>query len=164
LVVSRLVPHKRVDLAIETATRFKIPLKVIGGGRELARLRAMAGPTVEFLGFAPRPVVIDHLQRCKALILPGVEDFGMTSVEAQAAGRPVIAIDRGGARESVVNGESGVLFDEQTPESLFAAMVRLDRLQISAEACARSAQRFDEAVFRAGMMLAVERARQAAGH
>ena len=162
LVVSRLVPHKRVDLAVETATRYEIPLRVIGGGRDLTRLRGMAGPTVEFLGFVPRPVVIDHLQRCKALILPGVEDFGMTSVEAQAAGRPVIAINRGGARESVVDGKSGVLFDEQTPEALKAAMEHLDRLQVSAEACMAHARKFDEPVFRAGILRAIDEARQKA--
>ena len=108
LVVSRLVSHKRIDLVIETATAYNIPVRIIGTGRDMDRLKAMAGPTVEFLGFRPHAEVIDHFQRCRAFILPGVEDFGMTAVEAQASGRPVIAFGRGGALESVVDGVTGV--------------------------------------------------------
>jgi glycosyltransferase involved in cell wall biosynthesis len=163
LVVSRLVPHKRVDLVVETATAHDIPVKIIGVGRELERLRAMAGPTVQFLGFQPHAQVIEHFQRCRAFILPGVEDFGMTAVEAQAAGRPVLAFGRGGALESVQDGVSGVLFEEQTPESLLAAMRRLDAMEVRPEACVQNAHRFDESVFCAGMLEAVEQARTISG-
>ncbi|HYP60940.1 MAG TPA: glycosyltransferase [Thermomicrobiales bacterium] len=158
LVVSRLVPHKRIDLVVETATAYGIPVKIIGAGRDLDRLKAMAAPTVEFLGFRPHAEVIEHYQRCRAFILPGVEDFGMTAVEAQASGRPVIAFGRGGALESVQDGITGVLFDAQTPESLLGAMKRLDGAQISREACICNARRFDESVFRDGMLAAVEQA------
>ena len=155
LVVSRLVPHKRVDLVVQTATAHDLPVKIIGIGRDTDRLRRMAGPTVEFLGFQTRQQVIDHYQRCRAFILPGVEDFGMTAVEAQASGRPVIAINRGGARETVVDGVTGVLFDDAQPESLFAAMRRLDSIAINSEDCVRNAGRFDESVFCAGILRAV---------
>ena len=159
LVVSRLVPHKRVDLVVETATAHNLPVKIIGTGRDYGRLRSMAGPTVEFLGFQTRQQVISHYQRCRAFILPGTEDFGMTAVEAQASGRPVIAINRGGALETVVEGETGVLFDEHRSDSLRAAMRRLDSLSVTPEACLRNARRFDASVFCAGMLEAVSRAK-----
>ncbi|CAN5869723.1 glycosyltransferase [soil metagenome] len=115
-VVSRLVPHKRVDLAVDAATRYGFPLKVVGEGRSEEKLRRRAGPTVEFLGQRDDDEVADLLRRCRALLLPGMEDFGMTAVEAQAAGRPVIAYAGGGALESILPGETGVLFGEQTVE------------------------------------------------
>ncbi len=107
LVVSRLVPHKWIDRAVRSATIAGVPLKVIGSGRSEAELQAMAGLGVEFLGELPDEAVVDHMQRCKALILPGIEDFGMTAVEAQAAGRPVLAARGGGALETVIDGETG---------------------------------------------------------
>lgn len=113
LVVSRLVPHKYVDRAIRAANATGSRLKVIGTGRAEDDLRAMAGPTIEFLGEQSDDVVVDHMQRCRAFILPGVEDFGMTSPEAQAAGRPVFAMRGGGALETVVDGETGALFDDE---------------------------------------------------
>jgi glycosyltransferase involved in cell wall biosynthesis len=158
LLVSRLVPHKRVDLVVKTATTHNLPVKIIGDGRDMKRLREMAGPSVEFLGFQTRPQVVDHYQRCRAFILPGVEDFGMTAVEAQASGRPVIAFNRGGARETVVDGKTGVLFDDQRPDSLLGAMRGLDRMTIRSEDCIRNARKFDESVFRDGILWAVERA------
>jgi glycosyltransferase involved in cell wall biosynthesis len=158
LVVSRLVPHKRIDLVVETATAHGIPVKIIGTGRDMDRLQANAGPTIEFLGFRPHAEVIEHYRRCRAFILPGVEDFGMTAVEAQASGRPVIAFGRGGALETVRDGVTGVLFDAQTRESLLAAIQRLVGLQVSSETCICNARRFDEAVFQEGMRRAVERA------
>ena len=102
LVVSRLVPHKRVDLAVRACTRYGIPLKVVGTGRSENELRAMAGPTVEFLGRLEDDEVHDLMARCKGFILAGSEDFGISAVEAQAAGRPVIAFGAGGALESVI--------------------------------------------------------------
>ena len=159
LVVSRLVPHKRVDLVVETATKYDLPVKIVGLGRDMDRLKAMAGPTVEFLGFLPDDEVIDHFRRCRAFILPGVEDFGISAVEAQAAGRPVIAINRGGACETVVDGKTGVLFDEQCPEALHAAINHLNSIPISTEACVANARLFDESAFREGMLKAVEIAR-----
>jgi glycosyltransferase involved in cell wall biosynthesis len=134
LVVSRLVPHKWIDRAVRASTAAKVPLKVIGSGRAEAELRAIAGPTVEFLGERTDVEVVDHMQRCRALILPGVEDFGMTAVEAQAAGRPVIAAGAGGALESVVNGVTGWHFNPADEEELVSLLLRdqewdTDRIQ-----------------------------------
>ncbi len=123
LVVSRLVPHKWIDRAVRTSTAAQVPLKVIGSGRAEADLRAMAGPTVEFLGERTDAEVVDHMQRCRALILPGVEDFGMTAVEAQAAGRPVIAAGAGGALESVVHGVTGWHFDPTDEDELVSLLL-----------------------------------------
>jgi glycosyltransferase involved in cell wall biosynthesis len=103
--------------------------------------------------------VIAHMQRCRALILPGVEDFGMTAVEAQAAGRPVIAFNRGGARETVVDGQTGVLFDDQTVSGLLGAIDRLGSSAIDSRRCIEHARRFDISVFERGMREAVASAR-----
>ncbi|MGH2534747.1 MAG: glycosyltransferase [Thermomicrobiales bacterium] len=142
LVVSRLVPHKRIDLAVDVATRYGLPLKVIGDGRTLARLRRRAGPTVEFLGRMDDAQVVEHYRRARALILPGAEDFGMTAVEAQAAGRPVIAYGAGGALESILAGETGVLFGCQTVESLMAAIEDFEARHWDANRCRTNALRF----------------------
>ena len=126
LVVSRLVPHKWIDRAVRAATAAEVPLKIIGSGRAEAELRAMAGPTVEFLGERSDAEVVDHMRRCKALILPGVEDFGMTAVEAQAAGRPVIAAHGGGALETVIDGVTGWHFST-SDENELVALLLLDK-------------------------------------
>jgi glycosyltransferase involved in cell wall biosynthesis len=123
LVVSRLVPHKRIDLAVDACRRVGLPLKVIGDGRAREDLQSRAGAGVEFLGAMPDDVVADYLSRCRALILPGAEDFGMTSIEAQAAGRPVVAFGKGGALESVIEGQTGLFFRVQTVDSLSAVLM-----------------------------------------
>ena len=132
LVVSPLVAYKRVDLAVEACNLLRRPLRVVGEGEEYRRLRRLAGPTVEFLGRLPDDAVRENYARCRALIFPGEEDFGMVPVEAQSFGRPVIAYGRGGACETVVGcfaGESlhpeastGVFFSEQTIDSLLGAI------------------------------------------
>lgn len=126
LVVSRLVPHKWIDRAVRGCTAANVRLKVIGSGRAEAELRAMAGPTIEFLGELPDDEVVSHMQRCRALILPGIEDFGMTAVEAQAAGRPVIAARGGGALETVVSGETGWHFSTTDEAELVEILQRDD--------------------------------------
>lgn len=118
LVVSRLVPHKWIDRAVRACTTANKRLKVIGSGRAEHALRRIAGPTVEFLGERSDAYVVDHMQRCRALILPGIEDFGMTSIEAQAAGRPVIAARGGGALETVIENVTGLLFDPGDDDEL----------------------------------------------
>ncbi|MDP9469825.1 MAG: glycosyltransferase [Chloroflexota bacterium] len=147
LVVSRLVPHKRVDLAVDACTRAGIALKVIGDGRSLASLQARAGPTVTFLGRLDDDEVARQVARCRALILPGQEDLGMTAVEAQAAGRPVVAFGQGGALETVVPGETGVFFHQPTAEALMEALVAVSRMSwdpavLRANAARFNAQRF----------------------
>jgi glycosyltransferase involved in cell wall biosynthesis len=134
-------------------------LTVIGEGRDRARLEALAGPQVTFRGRLPFDEVKSALQRCRALLLPGAEDFGMTAVEAQAAGRPVIAYGQGGALESVVDGETGVLFSEPTVGSMVSAMRRLDALAFDPEGAIWNAWRFDTGEFEAAIRQAVAEAR-----
>jgi glycosyltransferase involved in cell wall biosynthesis len=156
LVVSRLVPYKRVDLAVAAATRLGRRLIVVGDGPERRRLEAMAGPTVEFRGHLPDARVAALLARCRSFLFPGYEDFGIAPVEAQAAGRPVVAFGNGGAVETVVDGVTGVLFDEQTVESLVEAMLTLDRMRVDPMACRQNAERFSSAVFRERLMAVVD--------
>lgn len=158
LVVSRLVGYKRVELAAAVCTALGRPLKIVGTGPELERVRAAAGPTVEFLGFLPDEQVRDLYGRARALIFPGVEDFGLTPVEAQASGCPVIALGRGGATETVVDGETGVLFEQPEPDSLRAAIERFEALDVSADACLANAQRFDLPRFEQQLRTFVEQA------
>jgi glycosyltransferase involved in cell wall biosynthesis len=148
LVVSRLVRQKRIDLAVEACRTLRRPLVVVGAGPERARLERMAGPTVRFTGALPDAQVFDLYRRCRAFLFPGIEDFGLTPVEAQAAGRPVVALGLGGAAETVKDGETGVLFPEQTASSLMAGVTALDGLRIDPDACRRNAVRFSRAVFR----------------
>ncbi len=147
LVVSRLIPYKRVDLAVRACTRLGLPLLVAGSGRDRERLEEMAGPTVQFLGRVPDEDLPDLLARCRAFLFPGLEDFGIAPVEAQAAGRPVIAYRGGGALDTVIEGETGLFFDEQSVESLCDALERFEGMTFSPAACRASAERFDAAVF-----------------
>lgn len=127
LVVSHLVRYKRVDLAVDACTRTGRRLVVVGAGPELQRLRASAGPTVTFLGWQSDADIARHYAASRALLFPGLEDFGITPVEAIASGRPVIAYARGGALETVQHGVTGLLFQDQTVESLIGAMEELER-------------------------------------
>lgn len=147
LLLSRLVPYKRLDLAVEAFTQMKLPLVIIGEGRDRPRLEKMAGPNVRFLGYLPNGQVAHYLSRARALIFPGEEDFGLAPLEAQAAGRPVIAYAGGGARETVSDGETGVLFSEQTAEALTAALDRFQKMRFHPATLRANAQRFSKHVF-----------------
>jgi glycosyltransferase involved in cell wall biosynthesis len=147
LVVSRLLAYKRIDLAVEAAARSGLQLDVIGDGPERWRLERKAGPTVRFLGRRPDDFVRYALARCTALLLPGVEDFGLTPIEAQASGRPVVAFAAGGALETVDDGESGFLFREATAKSLGAAMLRAMNDVLSAHSLRACAERFNSQAF-----------------
>ncbi len=142
VLVSRLVPYKRFDLAIEAANELAFPLKIIGDGRARAELEEMAGPTVEFLGRVSDDERNRLFARCRAAIFPAEDDFGIGQVEVQAAGRPVIAFDRGGAQETVIDGETGVLFSPQTTDGLIDAIRRFEALTFSTESIAWHAQQF----------------------
>jgi glycosyltransferase involved in cell wall biosynthesis len=127
LVVSAFAPYKRLDLAIEACGRLNRPLVVIGTGPEESRLRALAGPTIRFLGWQSNEAIREHYRRCRALLFPGEEDFGIVPVEAQACGTPVIAFGRGGATETIIPPASrreptGLWFEEQTVDSLVSAL------------------------------------------
>jgi glycosyltransferase involved in cell wall biosynthesis len=147
LVVSRLLPYKRIDLAVDAATSAGLPLDVVGEGPERGRLEARAGRTVRFHGRIPDDEVRELLARCAALIQAGEEDFGLTVVEAQAAGRPPIAYAAGGALETVEDGVSGFVFAEQTVPALASAMHRAQDGELEPEALRQSARRFDVDVF-----------------
>jgi glycosyltransferase involved in cell wall biosynthesis len=156
LVVSRLIPYKRVDLAVKACTRLDLPLLVAGSGRDRDLLESMAGPTVEFLGRVPDEDLPDLLARCKAFLFPGLEDFGIAPVEAQAAGRPVVAFRGGGALDTVIDGETGLFFDRQTVDSLCEALGRFEQYTFSPERCRANAGRFDTAVFKRELAAFVE--------
>jgi glycosyltransferase involved in cell wall biosynthesis len=126
LIVSALAPYKRVDLAIHAFNQWKKQLLIIGDGPESSRLRALAGPNVHFAGWLDSEPLRWHYAHCQALIFPGEEDFGIVPLEAMSAGRPVIAFQKGGALETVIEGKTGLFFDHQTPDSLLQALERLD--------------------------------------
>lgn len=148
LIVSRLVPYKRIDLAVRAFTQLRRRLIIVGDGRDRARLQRLAGPTVQFTGRLPEREVTHLLAHCKAFVFPGCEDFGIAPVEAQAAGRPVIAYAGGGALDTVIDGETGVLFPEQTVESLVEAVHRLDTMCFDPAYLHHHAQRFGVARFK----------------
>jgi glycosyltransferase involved in cell wall biosynthesis len=147
LVVSRLVSYKRIDLAVRACTRLQKRLVVIGTGPDRDRLEAMAGRTVEFLGWQPDDVVRRYMRECLALIFPGEEDFGITPVEVASQGRPVVAYRGGGALDTVVEGINGVFFNRPTVQSLKEALERMDRLNWDEGEIRRIAQRFDHCRF-----------------
>jgi glycosyltransferase involved in cell wall biosynthesis len=122
LTGGRLVPYKRLDLAVRACTAMNLPLKVFGEGRDRAALKAIAGPTVEFLGWVDEPRRRQLLAGCYAFLFPGEEDFGITPLEAMAAGRPVIAYAAGGALDTVIDGVTGRFFYEQSPAALATAI------------------------------------------
>lgn len=157
LIVSQLVPYKRVDVAIEAFRRLGgRKLVIIGAGSERRQLQASAPRNVEFLGAQPLSVLQDHYRRCRALIFPGVEDFGITPLEAMASGRPVIAYGEGGALESVVENKTGLFFREQTAEALAAMILNFEAVPVDAQACRRRAELFSRARFRTEMEKAIE--------
>lgn len=149
LVVSALVPYKRVDLAVEACSRLGRRLVVIGTGPEMGELKRRASPHVSFLGWQPGPVVRDHFERCRALLFPGIEDFGITPCEAQAAGAPVIAFAAGGALETVRDGITGIFFETQTVAALADCIRRFDALPpFAAEVCRANVEHLRPARFR----------------
>lgn len=151
LAVSELVPYKRIELLVEAFNRSGLELRVIGDGSELEKLRAAAGSNITFLGSQPFDVVKDHFETCRAFLFPGLEDFGITPVEAQAAGAPVVAFGKGGALETVIDGKTGVHFSEQTADAINAALSKLDSLYSCgnlAMKCRENALKFESEEFR----------------
>ena len=147
LVVSRLTAYKRVDLAVKAFSQLGLPLLVIGDGPERRRLQSRAGENIKFLGAVPRSQVRDHMRNCRGLIYPGKEDFGITPVEAQATGRPVVAYGAGGALESVVDGVTGVLFEEQSVEAICEAVTTCAELSFDRDTIRQHAEQFDRDLF-----------------
>jgi len=157
LCAGQITPYKKIEIAVQACTRLGRRLLVIGAGASPA-LRSLAGPTVEFMGKVDDPAMAHHFSHCKALIFPGVEDFGIVPLEVMASGRPVIAFAKGGALETVVDGSTGLFFEEQTTDSLVEALQRF-------EACAGGfrpdvlqahARTFDTPVFKAKLSALIQ--------
>ena len=161
VVLSELMPHKRIDLAIAAFNELRLPLTVVGNGPDARRLRRMAGPTIRFTGRVSDAEAAALLSSARALVVTATEEFGIAAVEAQAAGRPVIALREGGVRETVIEGETGVFFDGVEPSALVAAVRGFDPDAIDPAACIANAERFDVAHFRHGLRALVERALEA---
>ena len=161
VVLSELMPHKRIDLAIAAFNELRLPLTVVGNGPDARRLRRMAGPTIRFTGRVSDAEAAALLSSARALVVTATEEFGIAAVEAQAAGRPVIALREGGVRETVIEGETGVFFDGAEPSALVAAVRGFDPDAIDPAACIANAERFDVAHFRHGLRALVERALEA---
>ncbi len=147
-IVSRLIPYKRIDLAVQACSRLGRRLIIVGSGRDQTQLEAMAGPTVEFKGRLPWDDVVELMANCRAFIFPGFEDFGITPVEAQAAGRPVIAFAKGGALDTVIEGETGLFFRDQSVEALIEAIEQFERMSFNPTTARTNAERFSNERFR----------------
>ncbi len=166
LMVSPLAPNKRVDIAIKAFNKINLPLKIIGSGQEEKKLGKMAGKDITLMGWQPDEIVKEHYLNCKALIFPGVEDFGIVPLEAQACGKPVIAYGKGGALETIIsldrdklrikseNGQSnnatGLFFYEQTPESLAHAVHHFEEVKdvFDKQQIRKNAESFDRVIFK----------------
>jgi glycosyltransferase involved in cell wall biosynthesis len=157
LVLSELMPHKQIDIAVHAFNRLRLPLVVAGDGPDLRRLRRIAGPSVTFAGRVSDEHVARLLEGCRALIVTAVEEFGIAAVEAQAAGRPVISVAAGGALETVVDGVTGTLWNGG-PADLAAAVAAFDTDAVDSSKCVDSARRFDVSVFKRTLPREVERA------
>jgi glycosyltransferase involved in cell wall biosynthesis len=151
LIVSRLIAYKRVDVAVRAFNELGFRLKIVGEGRDRRRLERLAGENVEFLGRQPDEQLRELLAVSRGLIFPAEDDFGIVCVESFASGRPVIAFARGGAREIVDDGRTGILFDAQTPEALIEAVREAERSGFDPVVLRRSAERFDTSLFKQRM-------------
>lgn len=156
LTLSRLIPYKRVDLAIEACNQLHLPLVVIGSGRDLDRLKQLAGPTIRFMGRLSDEEVLHYFAHCRAFLSLNEEDFGITPLEAQASGRPVIAYGAGGALTSVVDGVTGTFFAEQTVESLTTALASFNEHTYDPTVIRNHALEFDMPRFKRRILQFVE--------
>ncbi len=148
LMVGRFLPYKRFDLAIEAFNQLGWPLKIIGDGPEKKKLQEKAKPNIEFVGLVSDTKLRDYYAHCRAFIFPQEEDFGITAVEAMAAGRPVIAYQGGGALEIVQPGVTGLFFREQTKEHLIEALKRFSSSDFEPKVIREKAMKFDQEAFK----------------
>ncbi len=148
LVVSRLVPYKRIDIAIKACNRLKLPLKVVGKGIEEKRLKKISGPTIEFLSDLTDKELSNYYKNAKALIFPGNEDFGLAMLESQLHGRPVLAFRGGGAKELIIEGKTGEFFDEQSSKALISLLENFDEKRYNSSCCVRNAEKFSSEKFK----------------
>ena len=153
LIVSRLIPYKRIDLAVEAFRHLpNHRLVIVGEGRDRAQLEAEATANVTFLGRQSRARIRELMQQCTAFIFPGLEDFGITPVEALASGRPVIAYGQGGALDTILPGQTGEFFHTQTPDALAEVIQAFDPARYSGASCRSQAEQFSVAAFRAKLL------------
>lgn len=157
LIVSRLNTYKKIDLTIETFNKLKLPLKIIGTGPYQDTLKRMAGPTISFLGKMSDEELAKQYSKCKALVFPGEEDFGIAPVEAQATGRPVVAYAAGGALETIVEGKTGIFFSEQTPQALAKAILDFEKVSFNPTEIREHARKFDKSIFMQKLRAFVEK-------
>jgi glycosyltransferase involved in cell wall biosynthesis len=157
LVVSRLVQYKRVEVAVEACTRLGLPLTVIGDGPESTRLRRLAGPTITFLGEVDDRMIESAYRSCRALIFTADEDFGIVPLEAMACGRPVLALNKGGATETVIDGVTGILYEDAGVEALVEALRAFRSTDFNPAACRARAEEFSVSQFHCGVKTILER-------
>lgn len=164
LMVGAFAPNKRVDLAIEAFNRLKLPLLLVGAGQDERKLRALAGPTVQLLGALSNSAIADLYSVCRAFVFPGLEDFGITPLEAMAAGAPVIAYGEGGGSETVTS-RTGILFRPQTVGSLMDAVLRIEsgEARFEEEAARARAAEFSKERFQRDLAQAIREEWQMAG-
>ena len=148
LVVSRLVDYKRIDLAVKACKKLGLPLVVIGEGDGYERLDAISGETIIFKGRVSDEMLISYYRNCRALLFPGEEDFGITMVEVQLAGKPVIAYKAGGAVEIVRDGRTGIFFESQTVQALSNVLIKFNDSRYNVEDCRKNAKLFSEVIFK----------------
>lgn len=148
LMIGRLLPYKRFDMAIEAFNKLELSLKIIGSGPEMKKLKKMANWNIDFLGEIRGDKLKEHYQNCQALIFPQEEDFGIVALEAMACGRPVIAYRGGGALESILGGKTGVFFDEQTVDALVGAVTKFQPQKFNSEFIRSHALKFDKEIFK----------------
>uniref|UniRef100_A0A7C3J713 Glycosyltransferase family 4 protein n=1 Tax=candidate division WOR-3 bacterium TaxID=2052148 RepID=A0A7C3J713_UNCW3 len=148
LIVSRLKPYKSIELAIESFNRLKKPLVIIGEGTHYNYLKSIAERNIQFLNYVDDKKLLSYYQRCRALIFPQIEDFGIVSLEAQACGKPVIALKKGGALETVVEGKTGLFFEKQSVDSLTDAIKRFEQISFSQKECRDNALKFSKERFK----------------
>src|SRR3989344_657405 len=158
LIVSRLSRFKKIDIVIEAFNKLKKPLKIVGDGLDKERLKTLAFSNIEFLGAMSEEKLTEALINCTALIFPTLEDFGIVSVEAMAAGKPVIAFRDGGALETVVEGVTGEFFNEQTSESLISTLKKFDSSRYNVDICRAQAEKFSKGEFKRKLKFFVEEA------
>jgi len=159
LIVSRLIPYKRVDLAIKAFNKLNLPLVIVGTGSEERYLKRIASSNIFFAGYLTDNELASYYQNTRALIMPQEEDFGIVSIEAQSAGVPVIAFGKGGALDTVVDGVTGVLFEKQKVSDLVRAVRRFEKIKFYRKKSIRNAQRFSKQIFISRLKDAIEDAR-----
>jgi glycosyltransferase involved in cell wall biosynthesis len=155
LFIGRLVPYKKTDLVIKAFNQLGLKIKIIGTGRQEHELKDIANKNIEFLKDISENKLVSLYQNCQALIMPQIEDFGLTSLEAQACGRPVIAYNQGGATETIKPNQTGIFFNNQTPESLIEAINKFKKTELSKSACRENALEFNLEKFKQNFKLKI---------